>query len=226
MKTNLGAALLIAASSLLCANADAQKVTVEQYPYIENAPVRMMATLSGLSYTKTTIKSDFTKKNKAVFKCYECVDGILNERKQEMIVQVPGYSEFLFDTKDSVVIEAMLKKDGERNTIEMALNGNAGNFVFAIPLCFELPFGDVEREVFDKNSFNPRILMDIEMGGDMTLDDEIPIFAITCGIPHSGDGEHYGFSYCELRGTGVHPKDWKDIKGIQNYVYYTVKFKE
>ncbi|MBD5322127.1 MAG: hypothetical protein HDS01_05070 [Bacteroides sp.] len=63
-----------------------------------------------------------------------------------------------------------------------------------------------------------KILMETYTPGDGP---DIPIMSYSSGIPTK-----FGSYYCGLRDSGVNPWKWHEKYGIDNYVFYTVRFEE
>lgn len=67
----------------------------------------------------------------------------------------------------------------------------------------------------------------IETALEEPIDDDIPVFAYSCGIKKDivVKGEKVpAIDYCGLRDSKVHPALWHEKFGIADYIYYTIRF--
>ena len=71
------------------------------------------------------------------------------------------------------------------------------------------------------------IPMETYLDQPISINDEIPIFAVTGGI--CGAMDFMGMpmftqDYCGLRDKHQHPKEWVNIENVFDYCFYTIEF--
>ena len=71
------------------------------------------------------------------------------------------------------------------------------------------------------------IPMETYVDQTFTVNDEIPLFAVTGGV--SGTLDFMGSrmntqDYCGLRDKFQHPKEWVNVDGVHDYCFYTIEF--
>ena len=71
------------------------------------------------------------------------------------------------------------------------------------------------------------IPMETYLDQTVSVNDEIPIFAVTGGICGAMDfmgTPMFTQDYCGLRDKHLHPKEWVNIDDVHSYCFYTIEF--
>lgn len=208
--------LFLAALLLLNFNMYGQTVKIS---YSENpetdTPTQLAMELDQKTYLKAVIQADFSTKKKYALTHYKCQDGIVT--KTELPIPLALSSMALKEGADSLVIEVMMQQLQDSVKLAFAIDGKPRSLM--IPRNYKIPFPDSDQQTY--------ILMETYLDTPVSIEDEIPLVAITsgiCKIIQMGDLRMFGQEFCDLRDKHIHPKDWCTIEGVWNYAFYTISF--
>ena len=207
----------ITAFLLLNLNLFGQTVKINYSEALEiDSPSKLSIRLDQKTYLKMVVSSDFASKEEVALTHYKCQDGIVSKTDlSDFPIQT---SISLDEGKDSLVVEVMMRQVQDSVSIAFAINGKVRDL--AIPRNYVIPYKDGGRQQY--------ILMETILDTPVTIEDEIPLFAVTSGITQRlqyGEMKLFGQDYCGLRDKHTHPELWHTVDGVQNYSFYTISFK-
>ena len=111
----------------------------------------------------------------------------------------------------------MMKQQQDSVALSFAVDGRVIDLM--IPRNYSIPFP--ERHTCNY------IPMETYLNQPISINDEIPIFAVTGGICGAMDfmgTPMFTQDYCGLRDKHLHPKEWVNIDDVHNYCFYTIEF--
>ena len=190
--------LLITGSILSYAQEGVQVTYLKAEPF-QDAALRYQ----GISNFRIRITGRFSGKGPGKLTLYTCRNGAFSSEELRTYVPAADTLEFyLFAPRES---------EGDAR-LAVASSDSGDSMGFAT-----LP---------DATSMH--ILMETYSGRELFVTDEIPLGAYTMGIV--SEREYQGqkgmwIDYCGLRDAHVHPSQWYEKYGIDNYIYFTVQFK-
>ena len=177
-------------------------------------PTQLSLKLDNKTYLKIDIQADLSSKQTAIFNFYTAKDGVVTKFDMGIPVQMSGIS---IKNKKSVSIEVMMKQQQDSVALSFAVDGRVMDLM--IPRNYTIPF--------PKGRTCNYIPMETYLDQTVSVNDEIPLFAITGGICSTVD--FMGMSmltqdYCGLRDKHQHPKEWVNIDDVYDYCFYTIEF--
>lgn len=110
-----------------------------------------------------------------------------------------------------------MKQQQDSVALSFAVDGRVIDLM--IPRNYSIPF--LERHTCNY------IPMETYLNQPISINDEIPIFAVTGGICGAMDfmgTPMFTQDYCGLRDKHLHPKEWVNIDDVHNYCFYTIEF--
>ena len=207
----------ITAFLLLNLNLFGQTVKINYSEALEiDSPSKLSIRLDQKTYLKMVVSSDFSSKEEVALTHYKCQDGVVSKTDLSGFPIQTSIS--LDEGKDSLVVEVMMRQVQDSVSIAFAINGKVRDL--AIPRNYVIPYKDGGRQQY--------ILMETILDTPVTIEDEIPLFAVTSGITQRlqyGEMKLFGQDYCGLRDKHTHPELWHTVDGVQNYSFYTISFK-
>ena len=207
--------LLIALLMLLVMPTFAQNVLIEYSEKIStDVPTQLSLKLDNKTYLKIDVKADLSSKKTAVFNCYTAKGGVVQKVDIGIPVQMSGIS---IKNKEGISIEVMMKQQQDSVALSFAVDGRVMDLM--IPRNYTIPFPE--------GRICNYILMETYLDQPISINDEIPIFAVTGGICGAMDfmgTPVYTQDYCGLRDKHQHPKEWVTIDGVHDYCFYTIKY--
>ena len=193
----------------------AQNVLIEYSEKIStDVPTQLSLKLDNKTYLKIDVKADLSSKKTAVFNCYTAKGGVVQKVDMGIPVQMSGIS---IPNKDGMTVEVMMKQQQDSVALAFAVNGRTMDLM--IPRNFTIPFPE-------GHSCN-YIPMETYVDQTFTVNDEIPLFAVTGGVCGTLDfmGSRMNTQdYCGLRDKFQHPKEWVNVDGVHDYCFYTIEF--
>ena len=209
--------VILSAFLLLNLNMFGQTVKINYLEAMEtDIPSQLSIRLDQKTYLKMVVSSDFASKEEVALTHYKCQDGIVSKTD---LSDFPIQTSISLDKgKDSLVVEVMMQQVQDSVSIAFAINGKVRDL--AIPRNYVIPFKDGGQQRY--------MLMETIIDTPVTLEDEIPLFAVTSGITQRlqyGEMKLFGQDYCGLRDKHSHPEIWHTVDGVQNYSFYTISFK-
>ena len=177
-------------------------------------PTQLSLKLDNKTYLKIDVQADLSSKQTAIFNFYTAKDGVVTKFDMGIPVQMSGIS---IKNKKSVSIEVMMKQQQDSVALSFAVDGRVMDLM--IPRNYTIPF--------PKGRTCNYIPMETYLDQTVSVNDEIPLFAITGGICSTVD--FMGMSmltqdYCGLRDKHQHPKEWVNIDDVYDYCFYTIEF--
>ena len=207
--------LLIALLMLLVMPTFAQNVLIEYSEKIStDVPTQLSLKLDNKTYLKIDVKADLSSKKTAVFNCYTAKGGVVQKVDIGIPVQMSGIS---IKNKEGISIEVMMKQQQDSVALSFAVDGRVMDLM--IPRNYTIPFPE--------GRICNYILMETYLDQPISINDEIPIFAVTGGICGAMDfmgTPVYTQDYCGLRDKHQHPKEWVTIDGVHDYCFYTIEY--
>ena len=193
----------------------AQNVKIEYSEKINaDTPTQLSLKLDKKSYLKIDVQADFSSKKTAVLNCYTAKDGVVSKFDLGIPVQMAGIS---IQNKDVISVEVMMKQQQDSVALAFAVNGKIMDLM--IPRNFTIPFPEGQSCSY--------IPMETYIDDILTVNDEIPLFAVTggiCGTMNFMGQKMSVQGYCSLRDKHLHPKEWVNIDGVHDYCFYTIEF--
>ena len=170
--------------------------------------------LDNKTYLKIDIQADLSSKKTAVFNLYTAKNGVVSKFDMGIPAQMSGIS---IKNKEGISIEVMMKQQQDSVALSFAVDGRVMDLM--IPRNYTIPF--------PKGRTCNYIPMETYLDQTVSVNDEIPLFAITGGICSTVD--FMGMSmltqdYCGLRDKHQHPKEWVNIDDVYDYCFYTIEF--
>ena len=193
----------------------AQNVLIEYSEKIStDVPTQLSLKLDNKTYLKIDVKADLSSKKTAVFNCYTAKGGVVQKVDIGIPVQMSGIS---IKNKEGISIEVMMKQQQDSVALSFAVDGRVMDLM--IPRNYTIPFPE--------GRICNYILMETYLDQPISINDEIPIFAVTGGICGAMDfmgTPVYTQDYCGLRDKHQHPKEWVTIDGVHDYCFYTIEY--
>lgn len=180
-----------------------------------DTPTKLSIALDQKFYLRIVANSDFSSKKEIVLTHYKCHNGVITKTD---LSDFPVNLSVGLSNKDSLVVEVMMQQVNDSVSLAFAFDGKVRDL--AIPRNYVIPSKDGEKPRY--------ILMETILDSAVTIEDEIPIFAVTSGIIKSlqfGETKIYGQDLCGLRDKHIHPDVWHTVEGVQDYTFYTIMFK-
>ena len=177
-------------------------------------PTQLSLKLDNKTYLKIDVQADLSSKKTAVFNFYTAKDGVVTKFDMGIPVQMSGIS---IKNKEGMSIEVMMKQQQDSVALSFAVDGRVMDLM--IPRNYTIPFPEGRTCNY--------IPMETYLDQTVSVNDEIPLFAITGGICSTVD--FMGMSmltqdYCGLRDKHQHPKEWVNIDDVYDYCFYTIEF--
>ena len=193
----------------------AQNVQVDYSEKINaDLPTQLSLKLDNKTYLKIDVQADLSSKKTAVFNFYTAKNGVVTKFDMAIPAQMSGIS---IKNKEGMSIEVMMKQRQDSVAVAFAVNGRTMDLM--IPKNFRIPFPEGQSCSY--------IPMETYVDQAFTINDEIPIFAVTGGICGAMDfmgTPMFTQDYCGLRDKHQHPKDWVNIHDVHDYCFYTIEF--
>lgn len=207
--------LLIALLMFLVMPTFAQNVLIEYSEKIStDVPTQLSLKLDNKTYLKIDVQADLSSKETAVFNFYTAKNGVVTKFDMGIPAQMSGIS---IKNKEGMSIEVMMKQQQDSVALSFAVDGRVIDLM--IPRNYTIPFPEGRTCNY--------IPMETYLDQAVSVNDEIPLFAITGGICSTVD--FMGMSmltqdYCGLRDKHQHPKEWVNIDDVYDYCFYTIEF--
>ncbi|MGN1219628.1 MAG: hypothetical protein ACI4TU_01660, partial [Candidatus Cryptobacteroides sp.] len=167
------------------------------------------------TYLKIDIQADLSSKTKAILSFYQAQNGSVIKFDMGLPIQFDGIS---LSKEDNITIEVMMKQQRDSVSLAFAIDGQVREIM--LPTNYSVSFPKGHNCAY--------ILMETILNQSITINDEIPIFAVTGGIFSKIDIglelPMYTQDYCGLRDKHIHPKEWVNIEGVYDYCFYTIEF--
>ena len=193
----------------------AQNVQVDYSEKINaDLPTQLSLKLDNKTYLKIDVQADLSSKKTAVFNFYTAKNGVVTKFDMGIPAQMSGIS---IKNKEGMSIEVMMKQRQDSVAVAFAVNGRTMDLM--IPKNFRIPFPEGQSCSY--------IPMETYVDQAFTINDEIPIFAVTGGICGAMDfmgTPMFTQDYCGLRDKHQHPKEWVNIENVFDYCFYTIEF--
>ena len=193
----------------------AQNVQVDYSEKINaDLPTQLSLKLDNKTYLKIDVQADLSSKKTAVFNFYTAKNGVVTKFDMGIPAQMSGIS---IKNKEGMSIEVMMKQRQDSVAVAFAVNGRTMDLM--IPKNFRIPFPEGQSCSY--------IPMETYVDQAFTINDEIPIFAVTGGICGAMDfmgTPMFTQDYCGLRDKHKHPKEWVNIENVFDYCFYTIEF--
>ena len=177
-------------------------------------PTQLSLKLDNKTYLKIDVQADLSSKKTAVFNFYTAKNGVVTKFDMGIPAQMSGIS---IKNKEGISIEVMMKQQQDSVALSFAVDGRVMDLM--IPRNYIIPFPEGRTCNY--------IPMETYLDQTVSVNDEIPLFAITGGI--CGTVDFMGMSmltqdYCGLRDKHQHPKEWVNIDDVYDYCFYTIEF--
>ena len=177
-------------------------------------PTQLSLKLDNKTYLKIDIQADLSSKQTAIFSFYTAKNGVVTKFDMGIPTQMSGIS---VKNKEGMSIEVMMKQQQDSVALSFAVDGRVMDLM--IPRNYTIPFPE--------GRICNYIPMETYLDQTVSVNDEIPLFAITGGICSTVD--FMGMSmlaqdYCGLRDKHQHPKEWVNIDDVYDYCFYTIEF--
>ena len=193
----------------------AQNVQVDYSEKINtDVPTQLSLKLDNKTYLKIDIQADLSSKKTAVFNLYTAKNGVVSKFDMGIPVQMSGIS---IKNKEGMSIEVMMKQQQDSVALSFAVDGRVMDLM--IPRNYTIPFPE--------GRICNYIPMETYLDQPISINDEIPIFAVTGGICGAMDfmgTPMFTQDYCGLRDKHLHPKEWVNIENVFDYCFYTIEF--
>ena len=210
-------ALIICAAMMIASTMPtfAQTVYVEYSEKINtDVPTQLSLKLDNKTYLKIDVQADLSSKKTAVFNFYTAKNGVVTKFDMGIPAQMSGIS---IKNKEGMSIEVMMKQQHDSVALSFAVDGRVMDLM--IPRNYTIPFPEGRTCNY--------IPMETYLNQPISINDEIPIFAVTGGICGAMDfmgTPMFTQDYCGLRDKHLHPKEWVNIDDVHNYCFYTIEF--
>ena len=177
-------------------------------------PTQLSLKLDNKTYLKIDVQADLSSKKTAVFNFYTAKNGVVTKFDMGIPAQMSGIS---IKNKEGMSIEVMMKQQQDSVALSFAVDGRVMDLM--IPRNYTISFPEGRTCNY--------IPMETYLDQTVSVNDEIPLFAITGGI--CGTVDFMGMSmltqdYCGLRDKHQHPKEWVNIDDVYDYCFYTIEF--
>ena len=193
----------------------AQNVQIEYSEKINtDVPTQLSLKLDNKTYLKIDVQADLSSKKTAVFNLYTAKNGVVSKFDMGIPAQLSGIS---IKNKEGISIEVMMKQQQDSVALSFAVDGRVMDLM--IPRNYTIPFPE--------GRICNYIPMETYLDQPISINDEIPIFAVTGGICGAMDfmgTPMYTQDYCGLRDKHQHPKEWVNVDGVHDYCFYTIVF--
>ena len=193
----------------------AQNVQIEYSEKINSdVPTQLSLKLDNKTYLKIDVQADLSSKKTAVFNLYTAKNGVVSKFDMGISAQMSGIS---IKNKEGISIEVMMKQQQDSVALSFAVDGRVMDLM--IPRNYTIPFPE--------GRICNYIPMETYLDQPISINDEIPIFAVTGGICGAMDfmgTPMYTQDYCGLRDKHQHPKEWVNIENVFDYCFYTMEF--
>ena len=177
-------------------------------------PTQLSLKLDNKTYLKIDVQADLSSKKTAVFNFYTAKNGVVTKFDMGIPAQMSGIS---IKNKEGISIEVMMKQQQDSVALSFAVDGRVMDLM--IPRNYTIPFPE--------GRICNYIPMETYLDQTVSVNDEIPLFAITGGICGAMDfmgTPMFTQDYCGLRDKHLHPKEWVNIDDVHNYCFYTIEF--
>lgn len=193
----------------------AQNVQIEYSEEMStDIPTQLSLKLDNKTYLKIDLQADLSSKKTAVFNYYTAKDGVISKFDMGIPMQMSGIS---IRNKEEMSIEVMMKQQQDSVALSFAVDGRVMDLMIPRNYTIQFPEGYtccyIPMETYTDRTF--------------TVNDEIPLFAVTGGICSTMDFMGMAMAtqdYCGLRDKHQHPKEWVNIDGVHDYCFYTIEF--
>ena len=177
-------------------------------------PTQLSLKLDNKTYLKIDVQADLSSKKTAVFNFYTAKNGVVTKFDMGIPAQMSGIS---IKNKEGISIEVMMKQQQDSVALSFAVDGRVMDLMMPRNYTISFPEGRTCNY----------IPMETYLDQTVSVNDEIPLFAITGGI--CGTVDFMGMSmltqdYCGLRDKHQHPKEWVNIDDVYDYCFYTIEF--
>ena len=177
-------------------------------------PTQLSLKLDNKTYLKIDVQADLSSKKTAVFNFYTAKNGVVTKFDMGIPAQMSGIS---IKNKEGISIEVMMKQQQDSVALSFAVDGRVMDLM--IPRNYTISFPEGRTCNY--------IPMETYLDQTVSVNDEIPLFAITGGV--CGTVDFMGMSmltqdYCGLRDKHQHPKEWVNIDDVYDYCFYTIEF--
>ena len=193
----------------------AQNVQIEYSERVNtDIPTQLSLKLDNKTYLKIDVQADLSSKKTAVFNFYTAKNGDVTKFDMGIPAQMSGIS---IKNKEGMTIEVMMKQQQDSVALSFAVDGRVMDLM--IPRNYTIPFPE--------GRICNYIPMETYLDQTVSVNDEIPIFAVTGGICGAMDfmgTPMFTQDYCGLRDKHLHPKEWVNIDDVHNYCFYTIEF--
>ena len=193
----------------------AQNVQIEYSERVNtDIPTQLSLKLDNKTYLKIDVQADLSSKKTAVFNFYTAKNGVVTKFDMGIPAQMSGIS---IKNKEGISIEVMMKQQQDSVALSFAVDGRVMDLM--IPRNYTIPFPE--------GRICNYIPMETYLDQTVSVNDEIPIFAVTGGICGAMDfmgTPMFTQDYCGLRDKHLHPKEWVNIDYVHNYCFYTIEF--
>ena len=207
--------LFIALLMVLVMPTYAQNVQIEYSERVNtDIPTQLSLKLDNKTYLKIDVQADLSSKKTAVFNFYTAKNGVVTKFDMGIPAQMSGIS---IKNKEGISIEVMMKQQQDSVALSFAVDGRVMDLM--IPRNYTIPFPE--------GRICNYIPMETYLDQPISINDEIPIFAVTGGICGAMDfmgTPMFTQDYCGLRDKHLHPKEWVNIDDVHNYCFYTIEF--
>ena len=170
--------------------------------------------LDNKTYLKIDVQADLSSKKTAVFNLYTAKNGVVSKFDIGIPAQMSGIS---IKNKEGMTIEVMMKQQQDSVALSFAVDGRVMDLMIPRNYTIQFPEGRICNY----------IPMETYLDQTVSINDEIPIFAVTGGICGAMDfmgTPMFTQDYCGLRDKHQHPKDWVNIENVFDYCFYTIEF--
>ena len=179
-----------------------------------DTPTQLSLKLDNKTYLKIDIHADLSSKQTAIFNLYTAKDGVVTKFDMGIPVQMSGIS---IKNKEEMSIEVMMKQQQDSVALSFAVDGRVMDLM--LPRNYAIPFPEGRTCSY--------IPMETYVDQTLTVNDEIPLFAVTGGI--CGTLDFMGKpvimqDFCGLRDKHQHPEEWVNIDDVHDYCFYTIEF--
>ena len=193
----------------------AQNVQIEYSESVNtDIPTQLSLKLDKKTYLKIDVQADLSSKKTAVFNFYTAKNGVVTKFDMGIPAQMSGIS---IKNKEGISIEVMMKQQQDSIALSFAVDGRVMDLM--IPRNYTIPFPE--------GRICNYIPMETYLDQPISINDEIPIFAVTGGICGAMDfmgTPMFTLDYCGLRDKHQHPKEWVNIENVFDYCFYTIEF--
>ena len=193
----------------------AQNVQIEYSESVNtDIPTQLSLKLDKKTYLKIDVQADLSSKKTAVFNFYTAKNGVVTKFDMGIPAQMSGIS---IKNKEGMSIEVMMKQQQDSIALSFAVDGRVMDLM--IPRNYTIPFPE--------GRICNYIPMETYLDQPISINDEIPIFAVTGGICGAMDfmgTPMFTQDYCGLRDKHQHPKEWVNIENVFDYCFYTIEF--